>query len=71
MIRHWNGKTWSRVPSPNPFCATCDTLNGVAASSAKNAWAVGTVNAGGEVLILHWNGTRRTNSTSANVLAHE
>jgi hypothetical protein len=57
--------------SLNSFCATCDTLNGVAASSAKNAWAVGTVNGGGEVLILRWNGTRWANSTSANVLANE
>jgi hypothetical protein len=70
MILHWNGKTWARVPSPNPFCATCDSLTGVAASSAKNAWAVGTLNAGGEVVILHWNGTRWANSTSANVLAN-
>jgi hypothetical protein len=69
MILHWNGKTWARVSSPNPFCATCDSLTGVAASSAKNAWAVGTLNAGGEVVILHWNGTRWANATSANVLA--
>ena len=70
MILHWNGKTWARVSSPNPFCATCDSLTGVAASSAKNAWAVGTLNAGGEVVILHWNGTRWANSTSANVVAN-
>jgi hypothetical protein len=70
LILHWNGKTWARVSSPNPFCATCDSLTGVAASSTKNAWAVGTLNAGGEVVILHWNGTRWANSTSANLLAN-
>jgi hypothetical protein len=68
MILHWNGKAWKQVASPNPFCATCDTLYGVASASARSAWAVGTVNTGGEVVILHWNGTRWVNSTSANVL---
>jgi hypothetical protein len=69
MILHWNGKAWKQVASPNPFCATCDSLYGVAAASARSAWAVGTVNVGGEVVILHWNGTRWANSTSANVAA--
>ena len=32
-------------------------LSGVAAVSARNAWAVGE-SAGGKALILHWNGTR-------------
>jgi hypothetical protein len=68
MILHWNGKAWKQVPSPNPFCATCDSLFGVAATSARSAWAVGTLNSGGEVVILRWNGTRWTNSTSANLL---
>ncbi len=65
MIFHWNGKAWAQVTSPNPFCATCDSLYGVAAASAGSAWAVGTVNMGAEVVILHWNGTRWVNSTSA------
>jgi hypothetical protein len=65
MILHWNGKAWTQVPSPNPFCATCDSLYGVTATSAKNAWAVGTVNSGGIVVILRWNGTTWKNSPSA------
>jgi hypothetical protein len=65
MVLHWNGKAWKQVPSPNPFCATCDSLYGVAASSAHNAWAVGTVNAGGEVVILRWNGKAWKASPSA------
>jgi hypothetical protein len=65
MILHWNGTTWTRVSSPNPFCATCDSLYGVAAASATSAWAVGTVNAGAEVVILRWNGTAWKNSPSA------
>jgi hypothetical protein len=53
LIVHWNGKTWSRVPSPNPAPAG-DNLSGVAATSASNAWAVGEQN--GHSLVLHWNG---------------
>jgi hypothetical protein len=69
MILHWNGKAWKQAPSPNPFCATCDILYGVTASSARSAWAVGTVNAGGEVVILRWNGKTWKNSSSAPVTA--
>jgi hypothetical protein len=65
MILHWNGSVWKRVSSPNPFCATCDDLNGVAATSAGNAWAVGTLNLGGEVVLLHWNGRAWRNFKSA------
>ena len=42
--------------------------SGVAANSARNAWAVGTVNSGGLVVILRWNGTRWVNFESANAL---
>ena len=38
----WNGTAWTQVPSPNPYCATCDSLYGVTATSATSAWAVGT-----------------------------
>jgi hypothetical protein len=68
LILHWNGKAWTRVPSPNPFCTTCDSLYGVAAASAHSVWAVGTVNLGAEVMILHWNGTHWANFNSANLL---
>jgi hypothetical protein len=67
LILRWNGTAWKRVPSPNPnldpTSAPDDTLNGVAATSATNAWAVGTQSgAPGETqpsatLIEHWNGT--------------
>jgi hypothetical protein len=65
MILHWNGTAWKQASSPNPFCTTCDSLLGVAASSARNAWAVGTVNVGAEVVIARWNGTTWKNSPSA------
>jgi len=54
LILHWNGTAWKQVPSPNPSTSG-DFLYGVAATSASNAWAVGSV--GNNVLIAHWNGT--------------
>jgi hypothetical protein len=53
LIMHWNGTAWTRVPSPDPVPGG-DTLNGVAAVSASDAWAVGGKN--GRTLILRWNG---------------
>jgi hypothetical protein len=52
LIRHWNGKAWTRTPSPSP--GSQDNLYGVATTSAHNAWAVGATDA--QPLILHWNG---------------
>jgi hypothetical protein len=52
LMLHWNGKAWKRVPSPNP---PGGTLTGVAATSARSAWAVGFSQGG--TLILHWTGT--------------
>src|SRR5215469_16970727 len=55
IILHWNGATWTRVPSPTPAGGT--GLYAVAATSARNAWAVGGSDAPpGKTEILHWNG---------------
>jgi hypothetical protein len=55
------GSGWTVVASPNPVTgpADIDVLTGVAATSASNAWAVGTYshNGAGRTLILHWNGS--------------
>ena len=48
LILRWNGKTWKRVSSPS------GSLSAVAATSARNAWAVGAT--GSKTLILRWNG---------------
>jgi hypothetical protein len=56
---HWNGTTWTQVPSPNPS-STSNLLNGVSVSSAADAWAVGKYdNSAGtaQTLTEHWNGT--------------
>jgi glucose/arabinose dehydrogenase len=52
-----DGKTWTQATSPNPGGASNnDSLSGVAATSATNAWAVGRTGSG-ETLIERWRGT--------------
>jgi len=66
LIERWNGTTWTQAPSPNPAGATRDNqLTSVAATSASNAWAVGSYVSGAasaltQTLVLRWNGTRWT-----------
>src|SRR2546423_13698011 len=40
LAEHWNGSTWSIVPTPNPGSSHND-LNAVSAVSTNNVWAVG------------------------------
>jgi hypothetical protein len=60
LIEHWDGAAWSIVPSPNTN-KRLNTLNGVAALSPSDAWAVGSAHSGDlpdqTTLVLHWNGT--------------
>jgi hypothetical protein len=65
LAEHWNGATWTRVPSPSPGGpAGNNSLDGVAATSASNAWAVGGYDGGPgtavHTLAEHWNGTAWT-----------
>jgi hypothetical protein len=57
----WTGSAWKQVTSPDPGGATAqDALDGVAATSKSDAWAVGQAVRPGRhltTLILHWNGT--------------
>jgi hypothetical protein len=39
-----------------PSATTCCSLSGVAATSARSAWAVGYAGGGQQALIVHWNG---------------
>jgi hypothetical protein len=58
LILHWNGRKWSQAAIPSPGPGTSEALAAVGATSATNAWAVGSV-IGAQVdqtLILHWNG---------------
>ena len=55
MILHWNGTNWTQLPRANR-----GGLNGAAAASATNAWAVGQIEVRRDIykiLILQWNGT--------------
>jgi hypothetical protein len=60
LAEHWDGNSWTVIPSPNPGQST--QLNGVTALSATNAWAVGTYFNGTTFVPLteHWDGTSWT-----------
>lgn len=68
---HWNGSAWRRVSLPRlPLSSREGTaLNGVSATSASNAWAVGAfvsdVAGPGTGFALHWNGTSWSRVSSA------
>jgi hypothetical protein len=55
LAEHWDGRTWSLVPSP-----ASGELDGVAAASPSSAWAVGSWSASSTAIIEHWNGTAWT-----------
>ncbi len=59
LIEHWNGTSWTIVPSPNSGTSP-NNLWGVAAVSAANIWTVGSSGAPAspptQTLIEHWNG---------------
>jgi hypothetical protein len=65
LIEHWDGTSWTVVPSPNvggPDTQTISNqLRGVIAVSANDVWAFGDTDQFGPSkitnLVLHWNGT--------------
>jgi hypothetical protein len=59
---HWNGTAWKQQSSPSPG-GSSDQLEGVAATSAANAWAVGFSSA---ALIVHWDGAAWKQQSSPN-----
>jgi len=68
LIEHWNGTSWSVVPSPN-VGTNYNQLQGVAAVSANDVWAVGgyfTSDGIYQTLIEHWDGTSWSVILSAN-----
>jgi|SRR5579884_34763 len=77
LVQHWNGKTWTRVASPDPASpgsrgAKVDfSLTSVDGVSADDVWAVGSYSyyaANGShtthTLVLHWDGTAWTQIAS-------
>jgi len=59
LTEHWNGSTWSVVPSPNQG-TTGSELHAVAAISSNDVWAVGWYSCCQPIntLIEHWDGTQ-------------
>ncbi len=70
VILHWDGTSWTVVPSPNP-ASTYNLLSGVVALTATNAWAVGSYRDDAttldRTLMLHWDGTIWSVAPSANM----
>jgi hypothetical protein len=66
LVVHWDGASWTQVPSPDP--ATPSRLFGVHAVSASNVWAVGEYFDGSidKTLIVHWDGSAWTQVPSPN-----
>jgi hypothetical protein len=67
LIEHWDGRSWTVVPSPDPG-NTKNELTSVRAISPANVWAVGFFDngVGPRTLILHWNGKAWKRAPSPN-----
>lgn len=67
LIEHWDGTTWSVVPSPNPGVGM-NYLTSVSAVSANKIWAVGSAFSSNsltsQTLIEFWNGSNWSVVTS-------
>ncbi len=72
LIEHWNGSQWSIVPSPSVSTYE-DYLQGVAAVSSSDVWAVGYYYTGHiyETLVEHWDGTMWSVVPSPNSGTHD
>jgi hypothetical protein len=56
LFEHWNGATWSAVPSPTPIRSS-QFASSITAVSSKDVWAVGDDETGQRrTLAAHWNG---------------
>jgi hypothetical protein len=68
LIEHWDGSSWSVVPSPS-LGSDLNMLDSVTAVSAGNVWAVGNGYVNGIIVteIQHWNGAGWMIVSSPNV----
>jgi hypothetical protein len=61
LFEHYDGTSWSVVPSPNVPGSDTDLIRSMSAVSSDDVWAVGLSNTFSTVnrtLALHWNGTK-------------
>lgn len=58
LAQHWDGSSWSRVPTPLPDPGGDDSLKGVDGAASDDVWAVGYSQGSGFVvpLVMHWDG---------------
>jgi hypothetical protein len=68
LAEHWNGTSWSQVPTPSPLKGGQNDLWGVYAAASNNVWAVGdTYPSTQQTLIEHWDGSSWTVVASPNL----
>jgi hypothetical protein len=67
LIEHWDGTSWTVVPTPEPGSIK-NELAGVRAVSSKDVWAVGFFDngVGPRTFIVHWDGKAWTRVPSPN-----
>jgi hypothetical protein len=56
LAEHWNGTSWTTVPTAASTGGSKSIMDGVADLSPTNAWAVGR-SRGARALVEHWDGT--------------
>jgi hypothetical protein len=56
LVEHWDGSTWSVVPSPNPNPQGNNSLVAIAAVNGSDVWAVGLQLKG--PFTEHWDGSQ-------------
>ncbi|HLG92314.1 MAG TPA: Ig-like domain-containing protein, partial [Acidimicrobiales bacterium] len=73
LVEHFNGVSWSVVPSPNATTTSTNELTAVSADAPNDVWAVGYYNAGTasspvyQTLAEHYNGTSWSLSATPDV----
>ena len=60
LTEHWDGSSWSIVPSPNEPANMDSRLLGVACAGSSDCWAVGYGGSGSQTLVEHWDGSSWT-----------
>jgi hypothetical protein len=70
LVYHWNGTSWTVIPSPNVAGAVYNFLYAVKQVSANDVWAAGAVEMTTRgplsTLVEHWNGTSWQIETTQN-----
>ena len=68
FVEHWNGKSWSIVPSADPKGAIQVSLSDVSCRSTSSCYAAGgySTPSAGKTLVEHWNGKAWSIVASAN-----